>query len=58
MRRNLDETVIYILYVEYIGIFFAGEYPAAMQHGGQLKLGNPPFVIFLALLLGIFIYDH
>ncbi|XP_015514039.1 zwei Ig domain protein zig-8 [Neodiprion pinetum] len=28
-----------------------GEYPAAMQHGGQLKLANPPFVIFLASLL-------
>ncbi|XP_051175576.1 cell adhesion molecule DSCAML1-like [Leptopilina boulardi] len=35
-----------------------GEHPAAMQHGGQLKLGNRPFVMFLASLLAFFIYDH
>ncbi|XP_015589179.1 hemicentin-2 [Cephus cinctus] len=28
-----------------------GEHPAAMQHGGQLRLANPPFVIFLAISL-------
>ena len=32
-------------------IFFAGEHPAAMQHGGQLRLSNPPFVVALATLL-------
>ncbi|XP_034939057.1 neuronal cell adhesion molecule-like isoform X2 [Chelonus insularis] len=30
-----------------------GEHPAAMQHGGQLKLANPPFVILLASILTI-----
>ncbi|XP_008210347.1 hemicentin-2 [Nasonia vitripennis] len=28
-----------------------GEHPAAMQHGGQLRLSNPPFVVMLATLL-------
>ncbi|XP_011310736.1 neurotrimin [Fopius arisanus] len=35
-----------------------GEHPAAMQHGGQLRIGNPPFVIFLASLLAFLNHRH
>lgn len=35
-----------------------GEHPAAMQHGGQLRLGNPPFVILLASLLAFLNHRH
>ncbi|XP_044584865.1 neurotrimin [Cotesia typhae] len=35
-----------------------GEHPAAMQHGGQLRLGNPPFVILLSSFLTFFNYRH
>ncbi|KAF7994232.1 hypothetical protein HCN44_003322 [Aphidius gifuensis] len=35
-----------------------GEHPAAMQHGGQLRIGNPPFVILLASLLAFLNHRH
>ncbi|KAL7286545.1 hypothetical protein TKK_0019173 [Trichogramma kaykai] len=35
-----------------------GEHPAAMQHGGQLRLSNPPFVVMLATLLAFRNHRH
>ncbi|XP_014204840.1 zwei Ig domain protein zig-8-like [Copidosoma floridanum] len=35
-----------------------GEHTSAMQHGGQLRLSNPPFVVMLATLLAFRNHRH
>lgn len=34
-------------------IFNPGEHPAAMQHGGQLRLEYPFFVVFFSFLVAL-----
>lgn len=37
----------------WLGFFCAGEHPAAMQHGGQLRLEYPFFVVLFSCLVAL-----
>lgn len=63
MEKRIPDIPIGLLLTDDIdkarmSFIFAGEHPAAMQHGGQLRLGNPPFVMLLASILAFLNHGH
>lgn len=49
---------VFIFYANYIYyltfLIFKGEHPAAMQHGGQLKLEYPLSAVLISVFLSVF----
>ena len=48
-------TILFVFSFTYFRVYVPGEHPAAMQHGGQLRLEYPLSACLLSVLLVVLV---